>query len=86
MTRGGGIEGVRLGGLEAGEVDDKAGREAAAPYGARLTVREIRGLLTRIGAELLKTAGAGPQPNAEPFRLIDPGKFVEQMKPFLRMN
>lgn len=77
-----------MGGLEAGEVDDKARREAAAPYGARLTVREIRGLLTRIGAELAKTAGAGSGPHldADQFRLIEPGKFVEQMKPFLRMN
>ena len=77
-----------MGGVEAGEVDNKVGREVAAPYGARLTVREIRGLLTRIGAELARTAGAGsgPRRGADQFRLIDPGRFVEQMKPFLRMN
>jgi len=69
-------------------VDNRSRRESATPYGARLTVREIRGLLTRIGAEMARTAArsASPQAPADQARLIEPSEIIEQMTPFLRMN
>jgi len=58
------------------------------PSGARLTVREIRGLLTKMGADLVHTLGAGQalQPSKEEPTPVKTSRFVESMSPFLRMN
>ena len=69
-------------------MDDRARREEAPGFGAKLTAREIRGLLTRICADLARTAAEdkAPLPRDERARMIRPRDFVERMVPFLRMN
>ncbi|MBI3449450.1 MAG: hypothetical protein HY049_11100 [Acidobacteria bacterium] len=58
-------------------------------HGASLTVREIRGLYTRIGAELVRTAAGGEEIEGkgdDRVRRIHPRDFIARMAPFLRMN
>lgn len=69
-------------------MDDRARREETTGFGAKLTVREIRGLLARICADLARTTteDPAPLPRDDRARRIRPRDFVERMAPFLRMN
>lgn len=53
-----------------------------------LTVREIRGLLTRIGSELVRalTPVHTVEPSAEAARPVVARRLVESMSQYLRMN
>ena len=69
-------------------MEERAGTDRPARTITHLTVRDIRGLLTRIGNELVRTLATEPPANDLPqeARPIDPRRFVESMRPFVRMN
>jgi len=70
-------------------VEKIAVHEEREIHGASLTVREIRGLYTRIGAELVRSAAGGEEIEGkgdERARRIHPREFIARMAPFLRMN
>jgi hypothetical protein len=83
-------------------VESQSGENRDARQGRRLTVSDIKGLLTRIGHELVRSLEGAPsskgaqdepapkggrrRPPEVSARPVDAGRFVESMRPFLRMN
>jgi hypothetical protein len=64
----------------------RANREA--PQNGHLTVKEIRGLLTRLSHDLVRSLRAEHRVDQAPMEaeLVEPARFIASMSPFLRMN
>jgi hypothetical protein len=74
--------------MEVRRVNKTTNSNRALPAGARLTVKEIRGLLTRISHDLVRSLGAatGAEPARPEAQPVNTRRFVESMSVFIRMN
>lgn len=69
-------------------MQDRITLHRAAKRDVPLTLHEIRGLLTRMGADLLRTLGAYPTTSSstKEARQLAPRQLIESMQPYVRMN
>jgi hypothetical protein len=69
-------------------VQDRITLHRAAKRDTQLTLHEIRGLLTRMGADLLRTLGAYPTTSSstKEARHLEPRQLIDSMLPYVRMN